>query len=824
MYSKLYYYLIFLMLTACSLQSTDEALSSTIDWSEAQWIGLSSIDERPQEWRERTIVRNRPPHDISTWQPTAKDFEGRQASSFLSPLLRKAFVTRKKIRNATVAVSGLGLYELYLNGNKVGDQVLAPAQTSYNKRVFYNVYDVTTMLETKKNVIGLMLGNGFYGQNMALGGRLYYGTPKALLVLTLTYNDGSQERIVSDHTWKANSGPVLYDNIYLGESYDARKEIKGWSTVNLDDKNWFNADTLKAPGGQLLQQELEPMRKIREVHPIAILPAEKGWIIDMGQNMTGWLHLSLQEKAGTSIKIQYAEHLMPDKQNIDPASTGIHVTGSVQTDYYICKGGAEEWEPRFTYHGFRYAQIEGLSQRPDLSQFTGWLVRTDMARIGSFQCSDSLINKFYEVSMWTIEDNVQGLLSDCPHRERCAWMGDAYVVAEAASFNFDMLKMWRKSSADMQTVLGVEKAHFKDPFPYDKRAPGNISVGKRLCLQARPDWGAATVMLPWYTYLYYGDKQIIAKAWDMMAGWLAYLDEKVQVNGVIDGGYGDWCPPGGNKMMDTPPALTSTALYYQSLIAMYKMGTVLEKENIQHYAETARRVKEAFNQRFLDPKKMSYGSQTGDAFALFSEIVPKGQEQAIADDLANIIMTDHKGYYSTGIFGHRALYTVLNDYGHADVVQHLWQLTNFPSLGFLTEVHGLTTWPEVPVNWTPGKRYWRNSFNHPMNSGFAATFHESLGGIRPNEDYPGFEKFTLKPTFLPGLDWAKVSHRSPKGEIKSCWNRDNKHIVWQVTIPAGSIADIDLRAYSSQTISVDGKAEKNKTFVLPQGEYQIKLR
>ncbi|WP_372772709.1 family 78 glycoside hydrolase catalytic domain [Mangrovibacterium sp.] len=794
------------------------------DWRQAVWIGYTT-DNRPREWAGRDMVFNQPPSDINTWNPTQEELKTTFKKSYPSPLLRKRFRVSKSIESAEVRICGLGLHELYLNGNKVGDRVLDPAQTSYDKRAFYVVHDVSEKLQHGDNAIGIMLGNGFFGQNVAFRSKLEYGTPRALLSLKIAYSDGSIEIIVSDNTWKAQNGPVLFDNIYHGETYDARREVQNWSMPDFDDSVWDSAETLDAPTSNLLEQEMEPMRKIREVEPIAVLPAERGWIIDMGQNMTGWLQLKVKEPKGTAIKMQFAELLMPDGKNIDPASTGIHVTGDVQTDIYICKGeGLEEWEPRFTYHGFRYVQITGLSTKPNLDDFTGWLVRTDVDRIGTFECSDELINKFYDVSMWTIEDNLQGLLSDCPHRERCAWLGDAYAVAEAVTFNFDLTRFWRKVSADMQTVLGESPAHFKDDFPYDPRTPSNIAVGKRLCLQARPDWGAATVMVPWYSYVYNGDKEIVRNAWSMMVGWMAYVDEKVQKEGIIDGGYGDWCPPGGNAEMDTPPALTSTALYYQSLLAMHKMGLVLgETDAALDYAKKAEFVKEAFNSKYFDAANNSFGSQTGNAFALFSQLVPKANEQAVADKLATIIMTDHKGHYNTGIFGHRPLYTMLNDFGHADVTHHLWTITDYPSLGFMTEKHDLTTWPETPNNWPEGKRYYRNSFNHPMNSGFAASFHESLGGIRPDADHPGFKHFFLKPCFLPDLEWVKVSYRSPHGLIKSSWKREEGVIIWSVTVPENTSADVQLGDYTNEQIKLNRQPVEDNRITLNAGQYQISI-
>ncbi|WP_147676466.1 alpha-L-rhamnosidase [Algibacter pacificus] len=798
--------------------------NNTVNWDDAKWIGYTK-DNRPEKWAARDFVRNQPPMDINTWQPTEDELKAVRRIAHPSVLLRKSFSVTKEIESAEIAICGLGLYELYLNENKVGDRVLDPAQTSYNKHAFFVRHNVTKLLK-ENNGLGIMLGNGFYGQNIAFWPGLAYGKPRAIMVLDIRYKDGTSKQITTDESWKAENSPILFDNLYHGETYDARKEEEGWSRFAFNDNSWGAVELMKAPTTNLIEQELEPMKKVREITPVAILPAEKGWIIDMGQNITGWLQIQVEEKEGTEVKMRFSEHLMPDKQNIDPASTGIHVTGNTQTDIYIAKGdGVETWEPRFTYHGFQYVQIEGLKNKPTIDQFKGWLVRTDVERIGTFECSDEQINKFYEVSMLTIEDNIQGLLSDCPHRERCAWMGDAYVVAEAASYNFDLQRLWQKTTRDMQTVLGVSKAHFKDPFPYDKRAPANVSVGKRLNLQARPDWGAATVMIPYFSYVYYGDTSIVKKSWDMMQGWMAYLDEKVQEKGIINGGYGDWCPPGGNPNMDTPPALTSTALYYQSLVAMQKMAVLLHKDKAAvKYGEKATVVKKAFNERFFSEESNSYGSQTGNAFALHLDLVDENKKQLVADNLSNLIMKDNQGHFTTGIFGHRPLYTILNDFGHHKVTKHLWDITDYPSLGFVTEEHNLSTWPELIANWDKSKRYYRNSFNHPMNSGFAASFHESLGGIRPDENNPGFQKFYLKPTFLEGLEWCEVSYKSPQGKIESNWKKNEGKITWSVTIPENSSAFVELPMYASKQIKVNNKSVKHNMFDLTSGKYIITIK
>ena len=365
------------------------------------------------EWSAREVTFNRPPADIASWVPTERELRSSSRTSFPAPLLRNAFQVNKP--------ASIGPYcrlrtrdstSFILTARKLAIEYSIQPKPATTSGLSTLIHDVTDRLRKGANAVGLMLGNGFYGQNIAFVPLLSYGPPRARFVLEISYADGSTARVESDDNWRASTGPVLFDNIYLGETFDARRISPDWSRADFQDADWKPVEVMKAPTENLVEQQMEPMRKIRPVQPIAVRPAETGWIIDMGQNMTGWLQIRVNEAAGTMVKMRFAEHLMPDKKNIDTASTGIHVTGDDQTDIYICRGGGtESWEPRFTYHGFRYVQVEGLSQTPDLKDFTGWLVRTDVERIGSFECADPLINRFYNVSIWTIEDNLQGIIA-----------------------------------------------------------------------------------------------------------------------------------------------------------------------------------------------------------------------------------------------------------------------------------------------------------------------------------------------------------------------------------------------------------------------------
>ncbi|MDQ2688373.1 MAG: glycoside hydrolase family 78 protein, partial [Armatimonadota bacterium] len=596
---------------------------------------------------------------------------------------------------------------------------------------------------------------------------------------------------------KVAAGPVLFDNVYVGETYDARREIADWSRPGLDDAAWKPAAVVPGPTETLISQNIPPIRKIRAITPRAVLRGKNGaWILDLGQNLGGWLQIRVREKAGQQIRMRFAELLMPSGDAIDTASIGVHVTGADQQDIYICRGGgAEEWEPRFTYHGFRYVEIDGLSGKPDSKDVTDWLLRTDLPTIGSFHTTDPRLEKFCEVSRWTLEDNLQGVLTDCPHRERCGWLGDLHACGEFAAYSLDMRDFFSRTMDDIRTTRGRGGRNPATNFPpRDPRAPGMISVGKRLCGVATPDWGMAVVLVPWFSYLHYGDLAIVRDNWDMMTDWIAFLEEFGVHDGIVTDGLGDWCPPGSNAKMEAPPTLTSTALFYQALRHMAFFAVRLGKtDESRRYAARADIVQAAFLRRFIQPNG-GFGSQTGTAMALWSDLVPTDKTDAAVAALENDIMVRNKGHYTTGIFGHRCLYTVLNDNGGGAVSRTLWGRDDWPSLGFLTEKHDLTTWPEVPMDWPTGARYPRNSFNHPMQSGFAATFYESLAGIRPDPAQPGYKKTLLQPTFLEGVGGAGASLASPYGVVQSTWERAGNHIVWKVTIPPNTTAEARLAA------------------------------
>ena len=801
----------------------ETGLFSASDWQNAKWIGLSK-DNRSDEFSFRPFKTR-----IMT--------ESRMVTSHASPLFRKSFSIDKEIKTVRAYVSGLGYNELYINGNRVGEGVLNPGQTCYNKRAYYEIFDIAPYLKNGKNTVGFMMGNGFYGQNIAFGAaRLNYGNPMLKCLLKFEYKDGTFESIITDKSWLSTTGPVVFDNVYAGETYDARLEVENWNNNDCNTSAWDNAIELtKVKVPVLTAQLLQPIKKIKYFNPVNFYKAKTGkTIYDAGQNISGWAKIKVNEPAGTKITLRYAENLSKDLQQIDPTTTGPHATGFIQTEIYVCKGTHDEvWEPRFTYHGFRYIEVDGIS-KPMLNSLKLCFVRTDVERDGTFSCSDQLLNKIYSTSMWTIEDNLHNVPEDCPHREKCGWLGDAHTSVEVMNYNFDMRRMWIKFMKDVETNLGNGVVTYTG-IPASPGIPTNIALGKRVCQEARPDWGVAIILIPWNSYVFYNNTRILEENYVHMVHWMDYLKNDVK-DGILSLGYGDWCHVDwkGRDSIPTPIALTSTAYYYYSLQLMGKIAKVLNKpEEAKQYLKESISIKKSFNKKFLEEDLMTYGTQTGNAVALDMGLVPEGKEKAVAKSLAKLELEQKEnGYFTCGIHGMKRLFSMLSRYGYEKDVFKLLRNKKFPSFNYLFD-HGFTTWPESFQNYEANEEnITHGSHNHPMQSGFAMWFHQNAGGIKPDESNPGFEHFTIKPFGYNHLKFVKATYQSVFGEIKSEWNVDGNKFSHLVCIPVNARAKVMVPASNpgsvvfikngeSENIVFKGYANGFASYELASGKYEI---
>lgn len=787
------------------------------DWGEAKWIGLGE-DTRESEHRFREVKTER--MDNAT-----------AMSSYPSPLFRKEYKVRPGLQSARVYISGLGYHELSINGSKVGDHVLDPAQTTYDVYSKYVVHDIGPYLLDGTNALGVMLGSGFYGQNIAFPPtNLDFGPPRLLALFLFSYDDGTVDRLVTDNAWKVTCGPVVFDNVFAGESYDARFEVPGWDQPGFDDTSWQQAVIVEQPTANMQPQTIPPIRVKEVLKPVDVFRDGNKWVVNFGQNISGWVKIRVNESPGTVIQIRMAESLYRHGKGINTYSTGHFATGVEQVDVYVCKGEPdEEWEPRFTYHGFQFAEISGLSVKPDEHSIEAVWVYSDLEQNGAFSSSDSLLNQIHRISMNTIKGNIHGLPEDCPHREKCGWLGDAHAMAEAIIFNFDAALFFNKYIEDISGTLGRGGGAGGKPAPM---VPTMVAPGKRLAGTATMDWGVALVLLPWYMYTYYGDIQSFEGNYHHIKTFIDYMMTFINDKGTLDNGLGDWCPPRWDRInkpgaMECHPYISSTAFLYKAFLIMNEMATILNDPDYAAWAkEQADIIKRAFNEQFLLPIEgtsfLWYGSQTATVMAFRFGMVPEERFKEVAGGLIYDIEVVNAGHHTCGIFGLRHIYTVLNELGLSYLAMQILTTPDFPSQTYIMNA-GLTTWPERQWEWSSDIE-WDRSLNHPMQSGFAAWFHESLGGIRPDPKNPGFKNILLKPHPSESLEWAKAEMQSMYGTIVSSWSQEQNTFQWEINIPPNSEATVYI---PSGVISISGMSGEqhildNQVFFLAnEGDYSV---
>ena len=781
------------------------ALLDPAEWSGSQWIGL---EEKTRD------------HELASRKHIKLNEE---LQSYTSPLLRKEVAIGKPVRRARAYVSGVGYCEFYINGRKISDNVLDPGQTNYEKRTLYVVHDVTTALQQGKNGLGVWLGNGFYGQNLGFDKKFGYGQPSARAKLFVEYSDGTTEEFGTDTTWKATPSPIVFDNVYWGESYDARLNIPRWSQPGLDDSAWQPAISMPAPcrDDQLRPQLMPPIKEVERLRAVEIRKvAPETWLLDFGKNIAGWVEIKVNQNAGDVIKVFPTEVLAKDRSRADQVTYG-GAPGSPHELYYVCKGGGEEsWAPRFTYGGFQYAEISGLASAPDADSVQAVFVRNDIEKTGSFSCSNELLNQYYAASCLSLEGNWHALPEDCPHREKCGWLGDAHAVADLCLYNYDMSRFYSKFIRDIEDSLRVDRKTRRVLPKGAAGVPTMVAPGKRANRIANIDWGVAYLILPWQTYLHTGDVDVFKSQFDNIKNFITYYRTFKNEQGVIDNGLGDWCPPRWDRKkapeyMECDPYVSGTAFYFQALQIAADMAKVLGDEPYsQQCLKEANEIQSAFAKAYLKPIKNTdlnhFGSQTATAMALRLGMVDPedigGQVDALVYDINQL----HDGHHACGIHGLRHLYTVLADHGREDLVYKMLTDTTFPSPGYVLSCD-LSTWPERRFEWK--KVRFSNSFNHPMNGGFTAFLHESIGGIRPDPDAPGYKHFLLKPRLTQQLDWAKASVESPYGLIRSEWKNEAGVFQWVVEIPPNTSAMIQFPNH-----------RESETVEAGTYEYTIKLR
>ncbi|SEW22306.1 alpha-L-rhamnosidase [Chitinophaga sp. YR573] len=706
---------------------------------------------------------------------------------------RKSFDVKSDIKKATVYMAGVGHYELYINGKQQRNVVLAQAPTDYSKNILYNTYDVTNIIKRGENVIGTILGNGrFFTMRQAY--KPYkiktFGYPKLLLQLNIEYTNGEKKSIVTDDSWKITAdGPIRTNNEYDGEEYDATKEMPGWDNIAFNDEHWLKAALVQAPGGRLEAQMNEPVKVMEKIKAVSIRAVTPGvYIMDMGQNMVGWLRMKVTGQRGQQVTLRYAETLQ---------SNGTLYTDNLRdakvTDRYTLKGGGKEiWAPSFVYHGFRYVEITGCT--PALDDFVGEVVYDNLTTTGQFETSDPTLNQIYKNAYWGIRGNYKGMPIDCPQRnERMPWLGDRATGAYGESFLFDNVKLYAKWLDDIEYAQTAEGA-IPDVAPaYWNYYSDNMT------------WPGSYLLIANTLYEQFGDVESIRKHYPSMKKWMEYMRGKYLVNNIMTKDkYGDWCvPPESKELIHakdssriTSGTLIATAYYYHLLTLMQHFaGLVHEDKDAKTFADLSVKVKTAFNQRFLNNKHYDNNTVTANLLPLSFDMVPAADRKEIFEQ----IVRKSEGNISTGMIGTQWLMRGLTGNGRPDLAYEIAASRDYPGWGYMVANGATTIWELWNGNTANPSM---NSHNHVMLLGdLLVWYYENLAGIKSHD---AFKDIIMKPVLLNGLDEVNASFHCMYGDIRSHWKKTPGSFTWDISIPANTTATIYIPAKSVKDVKGHG--------------------
>jgi alpha-L-rhamnosidase len=690
-------------------------------------------------------------------------------------LLRKEFSLPGRVMRARAYITALGYYELRINGEKVGDAVLDPAWTTYNKRVLYSTYDVTDCLRQGANALGVMLGGGWatlHG-SYAMPIKAYYDAPALLLQVNIELEDGRQVSLVSDGTWKTTQGPIIEDNIFDGEIYDARLEVPGWDRPAFDDSVWQSARVVPGSQGILSAQMMPPIRVVDDIIPVAMTnPAPGVYVYDMGQNFSGWARLRVSGPRGNEVTLRFSE-LLYDNGMINREN----LRGAKSRDTYLLRGeGVETYEPRFTYHGFRYVELTGFPGTPGLDTLRGRVVHSAVEPTGSIVFSKPLLNQIQRMIRWSQQSNLFGIPTDCPQRdERMGWLGDAQVTAEEAMLNFDLAAFYTNFIRDIRDTQD-ESGTIPDTVPH--------KWGER---PAEPAWGTAYPLLCWYMYEQYADRRILEDNYEGLRRYVDYLRTRAPDHVLHFGSYGgmgDWV-----ALELTSPEYVSTAYYYWDVQILSKVAAILGKQDdAQSYGQLGVQIREAFNRTFFNAQTQTYagGTQTAQAMALYLDLASKEQKIPVAFNLYRDILYYNNTHMTTGIIGTKYLLPVLTRLGYADLAYDLATQTTYPSWGYMI-AHGATALWEL---WQSKEGPSMNSQDHAMFGSIGAWFYQALAGINIDPKGAGYRRILIQPQMTRDLTSVSATVETVRGPVTSSWTHFPGSITLDVTIPVGSDATI----------------------------------
>lgn len=784
-------------------------------WSDPAWWEMGLLN--PSDWQADWI--SAPP--VFDWQQMNQRRSAMANSvppeqDMPAPLFRQVFKLDKPVKSARVYIAGLGYYELSFNGKKAGDHVLDPAFTRYDKRALYVTHDVTGLLSRGENVVGVILGTGWYDMpsrgvwGFDLAG--WRARPVLRCQIHVEFEDGSETQIRSGKSWFCHPGPVTFNSIRQGEFYDARLEQPGWNTARFEADGWQPVHSVPGPEGSLSAQMLPPIRIMKEISPVRISTINDSvHILDFGQSMAGLTQLKAEGKAGTAIRMIHGERLSEDGRVDQRDIASLVKNDPFQTDQYIMKGeGVETWQPRFVYHGFRWIEVHGFPGHPTTENFTAKVVYTSFPRAGSFECSNKMFNQIQHNTLWSYTGNFHGYPTDCPHREKNGWTGDAHLAAETGLLNFGAQSAYTKWMTDIAD---------------EQKPSGEIAAIIPTCGWGYywgngPAWDNAYILIPWYLYVYSGDTRILSKHYDQMKRYVDFLGTVADQH-IVRWGLGDWAP----ARTLAPAEITSTAYYYVDALLVSKIAGLLgfEKE-VETYSTLAREIREAFRQTFIDADSghVGDGSQTAMACALYQGMVEGPEAGRILANLKAALESCDLNF-DCGILGTKYLFNVLADHGEMKLAYSKVNTTDFPGWGHWVEQGATTLWEQWDGT---------SSRIHVMYGDISAWFYKYLAGIRPDEAHPGFRHFFIQPWFPPDMQWVKASHESMYGTIRSEWEQTEKEIRLTIRIPVNTTATVrvpgdlenpEVFGPDNKEIRIDWKVAGQSYYetLLGSGEYRV---
>ena len=715
-----------------------------------------------------------------------------------APLFRKTFFLNELPKKATLFITAAGYYKSTINTFELENNILDPTWTDYSKRIYYKEYDITQQLTRGINCLGVTLGNGFYNPlplkmwgRINLRERLSVGKPRFIAKIRITLPNGKTEEIVSDSSWKYGYGPIIKNSVYLGTHYDANNEITAWSHADFDDTHWDNAMPADPPGGKL-QKAFFPTIKInKKINPQKIYPTKNGkWIVDMGENFTGTYSIKLSGQKGDKITFRFGERIYVDG-TLNPMTSvigqikksGLGGPGAPdvawQTDSYIMGDENPIWfRPEFTYHAYRYMEIDGLKEKPKKDEIVGLSIHSAVDQKNHFTSSAPLLNEIQKTVRRTFLANLVGVQSDCPAREKFGYGGDLNATSASFIYNFDMQAFYKKTVYDW--VDAINDSTFVDTAP---------SVGIQYC---GISWESAFLITQYQLYLYYNDLDFIKEMYPFNQQWMDKV-ARIHPEGIVHKGLSDH-----ESLSPVPVQLIGTLHYLQTARIMKVFAGIMEDRKSQSKyhqlaSDLTKKIREAFWKKTI---KGPINRQTLFASLLYHKIIPEDEIHAAKDSLKSALQKAPAQHLTTGIFGTPYALEAISEYLSPQTTINIVNNIDYPGWGYMVEQGATTLWE----TWKESDNIYSNS--HPMFGSVTEWFYRWLGGIRPDPKHPGFKKFFIKPFTPKGLDSVSTSYAAPQGEILSQWSKRDRGYRYEITVPEGSVAQVELNKKPYQKINI----------------------